>query len=280
MDIKIKSGDLHIFQVDNRYGVIQVIEKSKRVGYNVRVFCDLIDEIKDSNLNSLLESEKFYFIKDFYYNDLIKCNYKINKNLDEKINMPRYMRSSERKNNGDIVWFVIDVERGKVVKKFNSFDGELTKLSPSQTWGIEYIKKRWVEGFDLEKWNNKLLDIWYLEYLKLYEPNKLYDFNMYQIKNRSILTNWVKENRVSKEIVDEIEKKMIKLFEPVEDRQNLGVLRDKKLKRFILDINKLNIKYNFINTVEREELIDYINYILSANGIIDENDIIEKYRDW
>ena len=40
--MSVKSGDLFIFQVNDKYGVIQVIEKSKISGYNVRVFCDLI----------------------------------------------------------------------------------------------------------------------------------------------------------------------------------------------------------------------------------------------
>jgi hypothetical protein len=110
------------------------------------------------------------------------------------------MRSSERKVNGNIVWYIIDVKTGGTIKKFNSFDEELKELSPAETWGIEYIKKRWLEDFDLEKWNDKLLDIWYLNYLKIYEPEKVYKFNINQLKNNSFLEKWNKEKRISQEL--------------------------------------------------------------------------------
>ena len=274
----IKSGDLFVFQVNNKYGVIQVIEKSKVSGYNVRVFCDLIEEIKDNLINTLMQSNRFYFIKDFYSNDLMKCIYKKSGSINEKIVMPKYMRSNERKTNGNIVWYIIDVDKSCVIKKFNSFDQELKELSPAETWGIEYIKKRWLEDFDLEKWNDKLLDIWYLNYLKTYEPEKVYNFNVNQLKNNSILEKWNKEKRVSEELFELLDKCFDEFVKDISISNNSN--KDKFLERLITGLNKLNEKFDFIQTIEREELIDYISYLLSVNNIVDNNDIIDKHRTW
>lgn len=278
--MNIKPGDLFIYQVNENYGVIQVIEKSKNSGYNVRIFCDLIDRISDDLIDIITQSNRFYFIKDFYSNDLLKSNHITTRFLDTKISMPKYMRSSERKVNGTIVWYIIDVNKGKIVKKLNLFNEELIDLSPADTWGIEYIKKRWSENFDLKKWNNTLLDNWYLNYLKLYEPDKHYKFNISKVKNYSLLEKWNNEKKISKEIINLLEELINKLVNDFSDDKNLNLSKDKYLKHFIIELNKLNDKFNFIHTVESEELIEYIHYILSINNITDDNDIVDKYRNW
>ena len=58
------------------------------------------------------------------------------------------------------------------VKIYKTFDEKLKPLSPGAAWGIQYIKKRWIEGFTLEHWH-ELEEKWYREYLKVYEPHKL-----------------------------------------------------------------------------------------------------------
>ena len=82
------------------------------------------------------------------------------------------MRASERKLNGDLIWFIIDVDKGKVVKKLKRFEDELIGLSPYRTWGIEYIKRRWSEKFSLDQWNDDLENKWYINYLKTIEQDK------------------------------------------------------------------------------------------------------------
>lgn len=275
----IKPGDIFMFQAREKYGVIQVIEKSKYSGYNVRVFCDLIDEVNDNLIDELMQSERFYFIKDFYSNDLTKYKYKTSRHIGDKIHMPKYMRASERKINGNIVWYIFDVEKGIIVEKFNKFNNKLISLSPFETWGIEYIEKRWAENFDLEKWNDKLLDTWYLNYLKKYEPEKIYKFNI-QLKKNSPLKKWNKENRISKEIFELLEKLFDEFTQNISKVNQLNIDRDKSLKQLILDINRINDKFHFLYTIESEELIEFINYLLSINNIIDENDIIDTYRKW
>ncbi len=167
---KIKSGDIFVFSVGSKYGLIQVIEKSEIAGYHVRVFCDLIDQTNKKTIASIISNGSFYYLKDFYEYDLTnKSECRISYKLSHGIKMPRYMRASERKLSGDLIWYVMDVDEGKVVKEFKCFDEELATLSPVRTWGIEYITLRWNEGFSLDKWNDDLENKWYANYLKHYE---------------------------------------------------------------------------------------------------------------
>ena len=169
----ITSGDIFVFLVDSKYGLIQVIEKSKTVGYNVRVFCDLIDKTDNKTIECIINNGNFYYLKNFYEYDLTtKSEFQIPHELSDKIMLPKYMRASERKLNGDLIWFIIDVDKGKVVKKLKRFEDELIGLSPYRTWGIEYIKRRWSEKFSLDQWNDDLENKWYINYLKTIEQDK------------------------------------------------------------------------------------------------------------
>ena len=77
------------------------------------------------------------------------------------------MRANERKLNGDLIWYIIDTDTGKVVKKNKRFANELLELSPYRTWGIDYIKTRWNEKFSLDKWTDDLENQWYVNYLRM-----------------------------------------------------------------------------------------------------------------
>lgn len=132
-----------------------------------------MNNIDNESIDKLIRRGKFYFIKNFYKGDLLNAEYKRYITEEIQIRTPKYMRSSERKINGKIIWYIIDTDDGKVIKKFSSFSKELIDLSPSEAWGIEYIKLRWQENFTLEKWNDFLENKWYMNYLRLYEPEKL-----------------------------------------------------------------------------------------------------------
>ncbi|MBE5731019.1 MAG: hypothetical protein E7350_03630 [Clostridiales bacterium] len=175
---RIKRGEIFAFDVDSKYGIIQVIKKSKIAGYDVRVFYDLIDMLTEESVEDIINEGRYYFLRDFYENDLV--NKSQNRFLHKPpldIKIPRYMRQCERKLNGDLVWFVVDKVKGKVVKTSNKCDDDLIDLSPAEAWGIEHIKKRWKEHFTLERWCD-LANAWYLEYLENYEPQKLCAFNV------------------------------------------------------------------------------------------------------
>ena len=109
-------------------------------------------------------------------------------------------------------------------------------MSPAEIWGIEYIKKRWLEDFDLEKWNDKLLDIWYLNYLKKYEPEKVYKFYINQMKNNSILEKWDKEKKISQELFELLEICFNEFINGISILNNSN--KDKLLKHFIIKLNK------------------------------------------
>lgn len=161
---KIKKGDVFLFPIDDKYGLIQVIGKGKIAGYNVRVFNKLIDNTNKETIDNALNSIEYYFIKDFYTYDLLsKSSHQISYKMVNKIIIPRFMRTCETNTNDNIVWYVIDTKTGKVVKEYKEYSPELDDLSPSETWGIEYISKRWKESFTLKEWNN-FQHKWLLEY--------------------------------------------------------------------------------------------------------------------
>ena len=274
----IKSGDIFIFLVDSKYGLIQVIENSKSVGQNVRVFCDLIEKTDDETIENIINNGDFYYIKNFYDYDLIyKSEYKISYELSKGITMPKYMRSSERKLNGDLFWYVIDIDKGKIVKTFNGFDEGLVDLSPYNSWGIEYIERRWREGFSLKQWNDELENRWYMDYLKKFEPEKT---NGFKIKKASIIEKWIKEKRFSNTITDSVND-MFKIFRKrisISARDSLDV--NKIIKQLIENLNEINNKHHFIGTQESEELIGYIYNILNIYNCSDTDDIVDRFRNW
>lgn len=278
--MKFKPGDLFLYQLDNKFGVIQLIEKSKVSGYNVRIFCTLMNENCNEEIYHILQSTRYYFIKNFDTNDLIKSNYIVPAYLDNNINMPKYMRACERKINGSIVWYIFDVEKGIIINKYNKCNNVMIKLSPYESWGIDYIKKRWAENFDLEKWNDDLLDTWYLNYLKLYEPEKVHNFNINHLKNNSILKKWRRTKRISNEILELVEKIFIEFIRGISKTGEFNNTKDDSIEKLITKLNKINSRFNFIQTIESEELLEYINYLLKIHDIIDDNDIIDSHREW
>ena len=84
--------------------------------------------------------------------------------------MPRFMRDMEWQEDGRLFWYVM--ENLRAVKVYEQFDETLKALSPASSWGIQYIQKRWIEGFTLENWHELAIK-WYMAYLKEYEPEKL-----------------------------------------------------------------------------------------------------------
>lgn len=169
----IKSGEVFAYFIEEKqqYGIIQVFGKTK-LGYNVRVFYNLVNEIDLDTIDGIVNTKDFYYIKDFYKTDLLLgCVNRLGKfTVPEFVDIPKITRYSERKPNGNLCWHVL--EDGKHVNTYEKYEDVLKSLSPEAAWGIQYIKRRWIDGFTLEKWN-ELEDKWYREYLELYEPEKL-----------------------------------------------------------------------------------------------------------
>lgn len=278
----IKIGDIFVFRVESKYGCIQVIEKSHVVGYHVRVFCDLIDKIDDNLIKINADNSSFYYLKSFYeYTLLNKSEYKLNyKNLND-VKMPKYMRTSERKLNGDLFWYIVDVSSGKVKKQYTSFNDELINLSPNNTWGIEYIKRRWLENFTLNTWDDNLENKWYLEYLKKYEPEKLSNF-VAEAQNQTIIKDWTFNENMPTPLLIELKEHFTAFEKYLSNKKKNYNYVNEKITDLIKKLNSLNDKYNFISTQESEEILEYINYLLNLYQYDQYNKYVDmdKLRRW
>ena len=190
----ISKGDVFAFSLDaqKKYGLIQIIGNSY-AGFNVRVFYNPIEDFSSATICKIIQGKQFYYLRNFFTPLLVNepDNYLGNYSLPPHVIMPRYMRSSERKENGKLYWYVFDVIAKKLVKTYTRFDEQLRELSPANSWGIEYIKKRWEENFTLENWHD-LENQWYLAYLQKYEPERLDK----KFKKPSPTTLWKKNKQV------------------------------------------------------------------------------------
>ena len=276
---KIQSGTVFVYSVSSNYGLIQVIGKSKTVGYNVRVFCDLIQDIDESNINRVISIGDYYFVRDFYEYDLIhKSVTKVFHKLPTAIAMPKYMKTSERKANGDLLWYIIDVDTGKVVKKFHSFNKELINLSPYRAWGIEYIQKRWSERFSLNQWDDNLENKWYLDYLHVYEPEANVHSN--NIVTPKLLGAKKRGNKYSSTVKVIVERLLDKFIMSISAHSENVLYVNEALIQLIEGLNTANEKYCFLETQDSEKLIEYINHVLISHNCTDSDDIIDRFRQW
>ena len=166
-----RPGTVFVFYIEqeNKYGIIQILHWGK-AGYNIRVFYKLIDNPERKAIDSAVKTTDFYYIKDFYPFDLLNGKKVGHFAIPEFVSVPKYTRNCERKLNGELWWYVME-DSGNV-KTYKMFDEKLKSLSPAASWGIQYIKKRWIEGFTLDNWH-ELEEKWYQDYIKNYEPHKL-----------------------------------------------------------------------------------------------------------
>lgn len=290
MNIKLKIGDLFSFTTSekNKYGLIQAVSKGE-IGINVRVFCNVFTDLSHSNIKRILEFEGFYYLKDFYEYELLnKSQAKLgNYKIPSKIEIPRYMRISERKLNGDLIWYIVDTNTSRITKTFNVFNEELRFLSPAKTWGIDYIKKRWEDKFTLQTWDNTLEDKWYTDYLIEYEPNKLLEkekmtlSKIRKLKPTIIWKNNAKQilnNNLSEGIIDEIDRLLDSFLEDIE-KPNLDSINE-ITKKLINELNSINDIHNCIETEESEQLLDFITTALQTIENKKDIDDYSSIRTW
>ena len=275
---KMQEGDLFSFQLNNsnKYGLIQIISKQNDV-YKVRVFEKVFTCLTNDEIDSIINSQDFYYLKRFYENDLIKYGKYIgNCSIPSFVSFPQYLRSSERKANGKLVWYIFNSTTGAVVKTLNKFDKSLEKLSPNRTWGIEYIKLRWQEGFTLFQWNDNLENKWYFNYLKQYEPNKLVKINK-QFLEKNPTSNWTYMDEKAKENINNLLNKFTyELLNKYKTNEDIEFA----INKLINDLNKINSIYSCIETIESEDLLEYLANVLFFVGYEDKFDIIDKKRQW
>ena len=269
----LRPGTVFAFFVEqkNKYGIIQVLHWGK-AGYNVRIFYKLIDDLERKTIDSLVNTMDFYYIKDFYPFDFSNGKKVGHFAIPKFVSIPKQLRNCERKRNGDLWWYVVE-ESGNV-KTYKIFDEKLKSLSPAASWGIQYIKKRWIDGFTLDNWN-KLEEKWYAEYLKAYEPNRFS-----QRKKEKMINLFSKNESITQEDLE----KIYSLFSNFEKE----ILANKKdmfhinqvVKNLTLELNVWNYSHNFIETEESEVILEYVNDILLKNECTEALDVIDVYRKW
>jgi hypothetical protein len=147
----------------NQYGFIQALDKGKICGWNVRVFYDLVNDLDDKTIEAVVQSDRFYYLHNFQPASLVKTSSRLGCfSIPNFVTTPQYMREAERQPDGRLFWYVMEDLR--VVKTYEQFDESLKPLSPAVAWGIQYVKRRWLEGFTLETWH-EWEEKWYLDYL-------------------------------------------------------------------------------------------------------------------
>lgn len=273
--MSIKTGEVFAFYVEQRkqYGMIQVLEKSKIGGYNVRVFYHLFDNFDSATINAVVKSNDFYYIKDFYQFDLTRSGKRVGRYMiPETVITPRLTRESDRKQNGALHWYVMD-DTG-VVETFTEFDNRLIPLSPAAAWGIQYIKQRWIEGFTLANWH-ELAEKWYEEYLKAYEPHKFLKKEM-----ESIIERWKRTDRVPKEAFELLDVLLSTFTQQICKNKADSYAVEQKIQVLVEGLNAWNSQYHFIETEESEIILEYICDTLETYGCSYDFDLIDAYRQW
>ena len=273
--MRINSGEVFAYYLEqrNQYGIIHVLGKGKICGYNVRVLYYLVDDINNITIKSAIQTTDFYYIKNFHAHDLLRSGKRLGRfEIPDFVSIPRYMRESERKLNGDLHWHIM--EDLKLTKTFTEFNDALKPLSPAVSWGIQYITKRWLEEFTLDNWH-KLEEKWYREYLRVYEPNKFF-----KMKKEDIIKQFNKNENIPQEVL----KKLDTLFSDFAEKLLLNKKNISQVKQIVktlaFELNMWNSLHNFIETEESEIILEYISGLLKNYNCAEALDIMDVFREW
>lgn len=269
----LRPGTVFAFLVEqkNKYGIIQVLHWGK-AGYNVRVFYKLIDDLERKNVDSLVNTKDFYYIKDFYPFDFFNGKKVGHFAIPRFVSIPKYTRNCERKRNGDLWWYVVE-ESGNV-KTYKAFDEKLKSLSPATSWGIQYIKKRWVDGFTLDNWH-ELEEKWYIEYLSAYEPSKFF-----QREKEEVIKHFSKKESITKEALKKLDVLLSNFAKELYKNKRDKLLVNKIIEKLTVELNEWNSLYNFIETEESEIILEFVGDLLLKNDCTEALDVIDVFREW
>ena len=190
--------------------------------------------------------------------------------------------------------FVIILKPFFGVKPWDSYkDGFLEEFL------LEGVKKRddikYMKDYTIDELKNILPS----DNFKLNELLKKHGLPTYQVNNPMLASfdelpefkptlKW-KENiddedgMYSKVVVDETNEVLDRFIQQLRNigQDNIEAEAKTSVKETILELNQLNKKYNgFIESVERDELCDFIEQAISILGISTEEDITEEWREW
>ena len=273
--MKIKSGEVFTFYIKQKkqYGIIQVLEKGKAGGYNVRVFYHLFNDANEMTINAVVCTCDYYYIKNFYPADLVRTGKSAGCFIIPKsVCTPTIMRASERKANGALYWYVMN-DTG-VIETFREFNDRLIPLSPANTWGIQYIKLRWLDGFTLANWH-LLEEKWYNEYLKTHEPHRFL-----KKEKELLLREWKKTGRLSTDAFEKLDFLLSDFTKQIFENKKNSLVVEQKTEELIENLNLWNIEYQFLETEESAALVEYICDVLKSYDCSYDIDMIDRSRQW
>ena len=273
----------------------------------VRVFYHPQKNLSIGNIQSVVNSKNFYYLYGFSYYEL-ECGKSLgNFPIPDFVQIPRYMRFDERGASGKLVWHIFEMrdyfdtvqydKNGKrnyggprVVKTYKQWDEILRPLSPSNPWGLELIKDCWEGGFTLEAWDSESEEESYLGYLKECEPHKLQAYlnpSFKTAQKKRPTKEWKKSLKEGNPI-SAVSLPAIKQMDIAFDKfiKALGVekvtmsIAESAVRQCITDLNVIEKEYECIETIERDEILDYMQLVLSSLNLEDAMDIADKLRKW
>lgn len=271
----VKIGEVFAFYLMQRkqYGIIQVLGNGKISGYDIRVLYYLVNDINDITIETAIKTNDFYYIKNFHTKDLLGMGKRLGRfEIPNFVSIPRYTREPERKPNGDLYWHIM--EDLSVIKTYKVFNDTLKPLSPAVSWGIQYIIQRWLEKFTLDNWH-EMEEKWYGEYLKKYEPNKFFK------RKEEVVIKQFKNN---KNLPKEAQKKLDTLLSDFVKKLLVNKKNKSQVNQIVMDLvfelNMLNSLHNFIETEEREVILEYVNDLLKSHDCTDALEVMDVFREW
>lgn len=272
--MRIKPGDVFAFYIEQKrkYGIVQVLGKNSNAGYDVRIFNCLMDNIEDETIDVLVQTTDFYYILGFSSFDLVTGKRIGRFAVPEFVIVPKYTRKCERKQSGTLVWYVM--EDLCAVKTYKKFDETLKPLSPADAWGIQYIKMRWLDGFTLDNWH-ELEEKWYADYLQKYEPDKYL-----AVKKLPPFKQWAKNGRITPMQLEEMDSLFKTFIREASTHKDHAHAIKTAVRQLIDGLNAWNFRYNLIETEEREELMEYMDFVLRAYHCTDAEDYVDTHRRW
>ncbi len=273
--MRIKIGEIFAFYLKQRkqYGIIQVLGNGKISGYDIRVLYYLVNDINDTTIETAIQTTDFYYIKNFHANDLLDSGKRLGHfEIPNFVSIPRYMRESERKPNGDLYWYIM--EDLNVIKTYKEFNDTLKPLSPAVSWGIQYIIQRWLEKFTLDNWH-ELEEKWYEEYLKVYESNKFY-----KRKKEAIIKQFKKNENIPQEALKKLDTLFSDFAKKLLGNKKDTVQVNQIVKALAFELNTWNSLHNFIETEESEIILEYVSDLLKNYDCAEALGVMDVFREW
>ena len=160
---------------------------------------------------------------------------------------------------------------------------EYLSYSP-EDGGLEATLKTMEQGFTLESWNTECMRQWaeqyYAEHPYSRPTNETYDELKINLPTVS-LREMYHDDTEKLQAISQIETALVAFADRLVDEGKPTSGKAKKLtKELVLTLNKIDNEAEFIETMEREELYEYIAKLLAKLKKPEAIELIDEYREW